>query len=59
VPRTGAVSVSPSALRFIDPEDLRALVVASGFEVTGWFGDWDRSEVADDSPEVVVLARRV
>jgi SAM-dependent methyltransferase len=55
--RTGRVRTSTSTLRFVDPAHLRALIDEAGFAVEGWFGDWDRTEVAPTRPEVVVLAR--
>lgn len=47
----------PSTLRFVDPEHLRALLIEAGFTIEGWFGDWDRREVAPSSREIIVLAR--
>ena len=56
-PATGRERTEASTLRFIDPGRLRDHLRDSGFRVEGWFGDWDRRPVGDDSPEVVVLAR--
>jgi len=47
---------SRGALRFIDPDQLRALLTRSGFRIDGWFGDWDRTPVSASSPEVIVVA---
>ncbi len=55
--RTWRLRSSTSTLRFVEPAHLRALLEESGFVVNGWFGDWDRSPVTPNSPEVVVLAR--
>lgn len=55
--RSGELRTSDSTLRFVDPDRLRDLLVHSGFEVEGWFGDWDRSPVGANRPEVIVLAR--
>ena len=54
---TGELLSSAGRLRFVDPEHLRRLLREEGFEVEGWFGDWDRGPVGGTSPEVVVLAR--
>jgi ubiquinone/menaquinone biosynthesis C-methylase UbiE len=55
--RTGRVRTSASTLRFVDPTHLRGLLEEAGFEVEGWFGDWDRTALTRSSPEVIVLAR--
>ncbi|MGW0435854.1 class I SAM-dependent methyltransferase [Micromonospora sp. NPDC003197] len=57
-PATGHVAVSGSTLRFVDPSRLRCLLAVAGFHVDGWCGDWDRSEVSDTSPEIIVVASR-
>jgi len=57
--RTGSRRTSRATLRFVDPDRLREHLAATGFAVEGWYGDWDRSPVTDDSPEIVVLARPV
>ena len=55
--RTGTLRTSRCTLRFIDPNQLRDHLIASGFRIEGWYGDWDRSPVTPTSPEVIVLAR--
>ncbi|MDP3890285.1 trans-aconitate 2-methyltransferase [Nocardioides sp.] len=55
---TGERLPSSSTLRFIDPEHLRALLEEQGFDIEGWYGDWDRGPVTSTSLEVIVLARR-
>lgn len=57
--RSAELRTSRSTLRFVDPQHLRELLARAGFEVEGWFGDWDRSPVGPASPEVIVLARPV
>jgi hypothetical protein len=37
---------------------LRAKLEQAGFIVEAQFGDWDRSPVSADSPEIITLARR-
>jgi ubiquinone/menaquinone biosynthesis C-methylase UbiE len=55
---SGEVFVSPSTLRFPDPDHLRSLLGDAGFGVAGWFGDWDRGEVSPASREIIVIAAR-
>jgi ubiquinone/menaquinone biosynthesis C-methylase UbiE len=55
---TGETLVSPSTLRFVDPDRLRSLLTGAGFTVDGWYGDWDGGPVTDSSPEIVVTATR-
>jgi len=55
--RTGAEITGTGPLRFVDPAHLRALLTESGFAIEGWYGNWDRSEVDQASPEVIVIAR--
>ncbi len=49
---------SHSILRFLRAETLSALLDGAGFVIEEQFGDWDRSPVADMSPEIITLARR-
>lgn len=55
---SGEVLISPSTLHFADPDHLRSLLTDAGFRVTGWYGDWDRSEVSPASREIIVIAAR-
>lgn len=48
-----------STLRFLPADHLRDAVQAAGFEIEGWYGDWDRAPVAAERPEIVVVARAV
>ena len=54
---TGEERSTSSTLRFIDPRHLRDLLEEAGFQIEGWFGDWDRGEVQPASLEIIVLAR--
>jgi SAM-dependent methyltransferase len=49
---------SDSTLRFIDPDRLAEHLIATGFAVEEWLGDWAGGPVDDRSPEVIVVARR-
>ncbi|PKW15360.1 methyltransferase domain-containing protein [Saccharopolyspora spinosa] len=49
---------SRSTLRFLDPEALSAFLADAGLAVAEQFGDWDRSPLDYDSPEVITVARR-
>jgi hypothetical protein len=48
--------VSRGALRFIEPNHLRTLLLRTGFRVDAWLGDWDRTPLRPQSPEVIVVA---
>lgn len=50
--------VSPSTLRFLDAETLSVFLEEAGLAIEAQFGDWDRSPLAEHSPEIVTLARR-
>lgn len=56
---TGQEWMSTSTLRFVGPDQLRAMLDAAGFAVESWYGDWNSSPVTAASPEIVVLARPV
>ncbi|MEV0697493.1 methyltransferase domain-containing protein [Saccharopolyspora sp. NPDC050389] len=47
-----------STLRFLGPEALSAFLADAGLTVAEQFGDWDRSPLGDDSPEIITIARR-
>ncbi|MEV6230479.1 methyltransferase domain-containing protein [Saccharopolyspora shandongensis] len=49
---------SRSTLRFLGPEALSAFLADAGLAVAEQFGDWDRSPLRDDSPEIITVARR-
>lgn len=48
--------VTPSMLRFIERDQLKAALTRAGFEDVEWYGDWDRSPAGPDSPEIIVIA---
>lgn len=45
-------------IRYVDASELNRTLAATGFTVEAQFGDWDRSPVTADSPEIITLARR-
>lgn len=53
----GTQLVAPSTLRFVTVEELAALLEQAGFTEVKWYGDWDRSPLGEDKPEIIVLAR--
>lgn len=50
--------VSTSTLRFLDPPTLSRHLADAGLAAQEQFGDWDRSRLTDESPEIITLARR-
>ena len=54
----GHDAVSASTLRFRDRSDIEGSLVSAGFTVRDVLGDWDRSPVTDDAPELIFLAAR-
>jgi SAM-dependent methyltransferase len=50
--------VSSSTLRFLDPSALAAFLAEAGLAVERQFGDWDRADLTDTSPEIITVARR-
>jgi SAM-dependent methyltransferase len=50
--------VSSSTLRFLDPSVLAAFLAEAGLAVERQFGDWDRTDLTDTSPEIITVARR-
>jgi SAM-dependent methyltransferase len=49
--------VSEAALRFRTADEIRASLGAAGFTIERIYGDWDRSPIADDTPELIVVAQ--
>jgi hypothetical protein len=43
---------------WLTPEQIRALLEETGFQVEALYGDFDRSPFGNDSPEQVWVARR-
>lgn len=50
--------VSRSTLRFLSAEKLVAFLIEANLNIREQFGDWDRSPLADDSPEIITIADR-
>lgn len=50
--------VGVSELRFLDVDPLDAFLTEAGLTVEERFGDWDRSPLTADSPEIVTVARK-
>ncbi|MEO5323866.1 methyltransferase domain-containing protein [Mesorhizobium sp. CC13] len=48
--------VAPSVLRFVERDQLAALLAEAGFARVEWYGDWDRSPVLRTSPELIIVA---
>ncbi|MYH68285.1 MAG: class I SAM-dependent methyltransferase [Dehalococcoidia bacterium] len=48
---------SHSTLRFLGPDQLLAFLGEAGFVVEEQFGNWDRSPLLDESPEIITIAR--
>ena len=58
-PRWPEPKVSHSTLRFVSRIELTEFLTEAGFEIDEQYGDWDRSEVTDQSPEIITIARQV
>jgi SAM-dependent methyltransferase len=50
--------LSRSTLRFLDPPGLAAFLTDAGLTIEQQFGDWDRTALRVDSPEIITVARR-
>jgi ubiquinone/menaquinone biosynthesis C-methylase UbiE len=50
--------VSYSSLRFLSTESLASFLANAGLEIEHQYGDWDRSPVNENSPEIITVARR-
>lgn len=57
-PAWPAPETSHSTLRFVGPDALAVLLADAGFAIEARYGDWDRSPLTDDSPEIIVVARK-
>jgi ubiquinone/menaquinone biosynthesis C-methylase UbiE len=49
--------VGADTLRFVGADDLAQHLKDQGFLRQTWYGNWDRSPVGSDSPELIVLAQ--
>jgi SAM-dependent methyltransferase len=47
---------SRSTLRFLDAASLSSFLAASGLQIQEQYGDWDRSPLRPDSPEIITIA---
>lgn len=52
----GTAVAAPSTLRFMDRNELSGHLDRAGLEAVEWFGDWDRSPVTKNSPEIIAVA---
>ncbi|WP_119302486.1 class I SAM-dependent methyltransferase [Dongia deserti] len=50
------IVVTRDTLRFMSQAELAAFLANAGFTELTWFGDWDRSPITPQSPEIIVLA---
>ena len=50
--------VSRSTLRFLDADSLSHFLTGAGLIIEEQFGDWDRQQLTDTSPEIITVARR-
>ena len=50
--------VSHSRLRFTTLEEITGLAAAAGLALESAYGDWDRRDVSDEAPELIVNLRR-
>jgi SAM-dependent methyltransferase len=50
--------LSRSSLRFLGAEALAAFLTGAGLEIEEQYGDWDRSALRPDSPEIITIAKR-
>jgi SAM-dependent methyltransferase len=57
-PTFDGVEESRSTLRFLDAEGVARFLNHAGLIIEEQYGYWDRSPLTDDSPEIIVIARR-
>ncbi len=50
--------VSRSTLRFLDVVSLSSFLCSAGLAIVEQFGDWDRQQLTDTSPEVITVTQR-
>jgi SAM-dependent methyltransferase len=55
---TGKTIVGRSRIRFIGLDHLKRLLAEASLAPAAWYGDWDRSPLAEASREFIVVARR-
>lgn len=58
VRETGERSREPeSSLRYIEADELRAMLDRHGFDVLHQYGDWQRGPLGDDQPEIISICQ--
>lgn len=57
-PRWERPKRSRSTLRFLDRRSLSLFLSEAGFSIEEQYGDWDRRQLTDTSPEIITIARR-
>ena len=57
-PGWGQPQVSQSTLRFLNADSLSSFLSEAGLAIEEQFGDWDRQELTDTSPEIITVASR-
>lgn len=50
--------MSRSRLRFATLDEITGLAEIAGLAVASVYGDWDRQEISDEAPELIVSLRR-
>ena len=50
--------MSRSRLRFATLDEITSLAAAAGLALESAYGDWDRQEISDEAPELIVSLRR-
>jgi SAM-dependent methyltransferase len=55
---TGELVREEGSLAFREHDEVAGSLVDAGLETERVYGDWDRSPVSDDSPELIYIARR-
>ena len=57
-PSWNGPQTSRSTLRFLGVDSLSSFLSDAGLVIEEQFGDWDRQEMTDASPEIITVARR-
>lgn len=55
---SGIETCDRNVLAFGDDDALARSLLRAGYEITSVYGDWSRAPVTDDSPEIIIIARR-
>ena len=50
--------LSRSTLRFLDVDSLSSFLAEAGLAIAEQFGDWNRQDLEETSPEIITIARR-